>query len=113
MAGDRKIKVTPMTGMMSNCVRVAASSGGKTTHWAVCATGLVGTRLGLSVTRGGRRGGVRSENKSKGGIVACSSKGQDSKCVKAPYGVSLFPGGGGKLKRLKIPVYSGLKRRKK
>lgn len=112
MAGDRKIKVTPMTGIMSHCVKVQATSGGKTTKWDVCAVGFVGTRLGLSVSRGGRRGGIRSENKSKGGIVACSAMGPNSKCVKAPYGAILYPGGGGKLKRLKIPVYGGLKRRK-
>jgi len=108
----RTLKVEPMKGAMKNCARVTATSGGRSTRWVVCATGYLGSPASLSIGRRGRAGGARSDRKTPGGITACSSSGVASKCVRAPYGVTLFPGGGAKLRKKGVPVYDGVKRKK-
>lgn len=109
----RGLVVSEAESHSRGCVKLTANIDGRTTKWVVCAVGAKGTLPELNVQRGGRRGGIRAAGKASGGIVACSSLGQNSKCVRAPYGVTLFPGGGAKLKKLNVPVYSGFKKRRR
>ncbi len=102
-------------GGLEHCMNVDASAGGRVTRWEVCAIGGAGEPGSLSIHRRGRRGGVRSADKSPGGMVLCSARGPNSKCVRAPYGAVVYPGGGTKLKRMNFTVLDGMpaKRRRK
>lgn len=53
-------------------------------------------RNGISITRGGRRGGIRAEGKARAGMVVCTSQGAASKCIRGKDLV-VFPGGGAKV----------------
>jgi hypothetical protein len=80
---------------------------GRTIKYEVC---LVGPAPGanLAIFRGGRRGGIRSEGKKQGGMVACGVG--TSGCIRTKN-VFVFPGGSAALKRKGIKMFNGKKRK--
>jgi hypothetical protein len=94
-------------GAKKDCVRITTGSeflygakakdpwgyfGGRKVSFLICPVAN-----GIQIARGGRRGGARSDMKSRGGILLCTSQGQNSKCLRAKDFVA-FPGGGAKVR---------------
>lgn len=63
-------------------------------------------RNGISVQRLGRRGGARRMDATRGGMTACTAKGQNSKCVRGAH-IVLLAGGSGKLRKHGVEVFNG------
>ena len=55
-------------------------------------------RGGISIARGGRRGGIRASGKARGGMVVCTAQGERSVCIRGKD-LIVFPGGGAKVSR--------------
>ena len=95
---------------LHGCVKIVATVGASTKKFVVCAIGPSG-QPSLSISRGGRRGGIRGEVKTTGGMTVCTARGDDSKCVKGKSMI-VFPGGAGRFKG-KFPVLGGLRRKRR
>lgn len=71
--------------------------GGRKIKFEVCPI-----KGGVSIRRAGRRGGVRSASKTRGGMTVCVAQGQNSRCIKGPDFIA-FPGGAAKTRKWNIP----------
>ena len=83
---------------------------GRTIKFKVC---LIGPppHANLSITRVGRRGGVRGSDKARAGMVACGPNGGAS-CIRVKD-LFVFPGGGAAMKRKGVKMYNRYRRHKR
>jgi hypothetical protein len=71
---------------------------GKGTHGRTIKFRIHPMRNGIQVSRPGRRGGIRSDQKARGGMVVCTAEGERSRCIKSKD-LIIFPGGSAKVKK--------------